>query len=91
MLIGIDTSPCVVSLRNRSIFSSQMTSCFSLVLSSVNHNFGYGNQRQLFAGNLPDMFNFLSLKRFVNSREVTTKLFFAIGFMPCHNSLELEH
>ena len=64
MLIGIDTSPCAVSLyvqlqndikkvRTLELF---VQNHFFTSFFSFNPNLGYGNQRRLFSGNLPGMF-----------------------------------
>ena len=71
MLIGIDSSPCGLSLRNRSTLCST-TKChqnksdlknvfvqkffFFNIFYSFNPNHAYWNQRRLFSGNLPGMF-----------------------------------
>ena len=71
MLIGIDNSPCSPSLRNRSTLCST-TKChqnksdlknifvqksfFFNIFYSFNPNHAYWNQRRLFSGNLPGMF-----------------------------------
>ena len=71
MLIGIDSSPRSLSLRNRSTLCST-TKChqnksdlknvfvqksfFFNIFYSFNPNHAYWNQRRLFSGNLPGMF-----------------------------------
>ena len=85
MIFGFDTSPCVVTLRSRSMFSSKMTSkwfalqnclhkdLFLVFFSSFKQNFGNGNHRRLFSGNMPGMFN-------ISVVSVCTVLrFFSIG------------
>ena len=74
MLIGIDSSPCSLSLRNRSTLCST-TKChqnksdlknvfvqnfFFNIFYSFNPNHAYWNQRRLFSGNLPGMFRSFS-------------------------------
>ena len=69
MLIGIDSSPCRLSLRSRSMFNYEMPSkwiglkkCFCAkifflkIFYSFDPNHAYWNQRRLFSGNLPAMF-----------------------------------
>ena len=88
MLIGIDSSPCSLSLRNRSTLCST-TKChqnksdlrnvfvqksfFFNIFYSFNPNHAYWNQRRLFSGNLPGMFIF-SLVGYLNK-------FFAGNFL----------
>ena len=71
MLIGVDSSPCSLSLRNRSICSTTkchqnksdlknifvQKSFFFNIFYSFNPNHAYWNQRRLFSGNLPGMFD----------------------------------
>ena len=79
MLIGIDSSPCSFSLRNRSTLCST-TKChqnkldlknefvqkifFFNIFYSFNPNHAYWNQRRLFSGSLPGMFS-VSIPMFV--------------------------
>ena len=79
MLICIDSSPCSLSLRNRSTLCST-TKChqnnsdlnnffvqksfFFNIFYSFNPNHAYWNQRQLFSGNLPGMFLYFFLLNF---------------------------
>ena len=72
MLIGIDSSLCSLSLRNRSTLCSTtkihqnkadfknvfvQKSFFFNIFYSFNPNHAYWNQRRLFSGNLPGMFS----------------------------------
>ena len=74
MLIGIDSSPCIFSLRNRSTLCST-TKChqnksdlknlfFFNFFYSFNPNHAYWNQWRLFSGNLPGMFEYLAIPNF---------------------------
>ena len=71
MLIGIDSSHCSLSLRNRSTLCSTtkchqnksdlknvfvLKSFFFNIFYSFNPNHAYWNQRRLFSGNLPGVF-----------------------------------
>ena len=67
MLIGIDTSPSVVSLQTEYVQLQNNIKIvrtlrlyknhFSPVFFSFNPNLGYANQGRLFSSNLPGMFN----------------------------------
>ena len=72
MLIGFDTRPGSLSLRDRSIFNYEMTSKYIALKNvfiqksifvdfffSFNPN-SYGNQRRLCSGNLPGMFEIVN-------------------------------
>ena len=82
MLIGIDSNPCSLSLRNRSTLCST-TKCHQnksdlknvfvqkkfFNIYSFNPNHAYWNQRRLFSGNLPAMFQKLAVAK-IKSIEV---------------------
>ena len=90
MLIGIDSSPCSLSLRNRSTLSST-TKChqnksdlknvfvqksfFFNIFYSFNPNRAYWNQRRLFSGNLPGMLLYFNrICRINTPNKITVKL-----------------
>ena len=68
MFIGIDTSRCILSLRTKSmshcdksmsnvrIFLKNVFTIFNSLICFRKANRGYGNQWQLFFGNVPAIF-----------------------------------
>ena len=98
MLIGIDSSPCKLSLRNASMFNFEMPSkeivlkkivfvqksFFFNIFDSFNPNHAYWNQRRLFSGNLPGMFFCL---KFLVSFSVRFFKFLCFGFQLISHSM----
>ena len=88
MLIGIDSSPCSLSLGNRSTLCST-TKChqnksdlknvfvqksfFFNIFYSFNPNHAYWNQRRLFSGNLPGMFQKTFTKKLPTKQETKSE------------------
>ena len=99
MLIGIDSSPCSLSLRNRGMFNYEkinrtlknvfvQKSFFFNIFYSFNPNHAYWNQRRLFSGNLPGMFSivvFWSFRRLLRRYSAVVVFQFASGcYRLCH-------
>ena len=81
MLIGIYTSPCVVSLQNSSMFHNdiivRILELFvqKFFLSIPILVMGMGNQRRLFSGNQQGMFSFSMCLSVYNFRALRTSLY----------------